>query len=187
MGNNKKLLTYQLQKKANFCKQNYLPLIGQKGKKHDKSHKIYSHKKYKRYKNNFVKPNDFYVSGKYKQLGKFKNNFNMLKIINKDQKELFKILESNNSSNSLEDDFSSLNLLNLLKIIPYKNIKFVKTLTKSKENEKSTLSFKEPLQHEINIIKQEISELKHKNKNINPELIKQEISELKHKNKNNNP
>ena len=84
----------------------------------------------------------------------------MLKI---DQKDLFKIL----------DDFSSLNLLNLLKMIPCKNIKFVKTLTKSKENEKSTLScFKEPLkrlnkekskeltvndlQHEINIIKQEI-------------------------------
>ena len=66
----------------------------------------------------------------------------MLKIISKDQKELFKILESNNSSNSLKDDFSSLNLLNLLKIIPCKNIKFVKTL--SKENEKSTLSFKEP-------------------------------------------
>ena len=101
----------------------------------------------------------------------------MLKI---DQKDLFKIL----------DDFSSLNLLNLLKMIPCKNIKFVKTLTKSKENEKSTLScFKEPLkrlnkekskelnkekskeltvndlQHEINIIKQEISELKNKNRN----------------------
>ena len=30
-------------------------------------------------------------------------------------------------------------------MIPYKNIKFVKTLTNSKENEKSTLSFKEPL------------------------------------------
>ena len=43
MGNNKKLLTYQLQikKKANFCKQNGLPPIGQKGKKHDKSHKIF--------------------------------------------------------------------------------------------------------------------------------------------------
>ena len=68
-------------------------------------------------------------------------------------------------------------------MIPYKNIKFVKTLTKSKENEKSTLSFKEPLkrlnkdkskdltvndlQHEINIIKQEISELKDKNRNNN--------------------
>ena len=33
----------------------------------------------------------------------------------------------------------------MLKIIPCKNIKFVKTLTKSKENEKSTLSSKEPL------------------------------------------
>ena len=31
----------------------------------------------------------------------------MLNIDNKDQEELFKILESNNSSNSLEDDFSS--------------------------------------------------------------------------------
>ena len=76
-------------------------------------------------------------------------------------------------------------------MIPCKNIKFVKTLTKSKENEKSTLSFEETLkklnkekfkdltvndlQHEINIIKQEISELKHKNKNKNnhmkPKLI----------------
>ena len=33
----------------------------------------------------------------------------------------------------------------MLKIIPCKNIKFVKTLTKSKENDKYTLSFKEPL------------------------------------------
>ena len=57
-------------------------------------------------------------------------------------------------------------------MIPCKNIKSVKTLTKSKENEKSTLSFKETLkslnkekskdltvndlQHEINIIKQEM-------------------------------
>ena len=76
-------------------------------------------------------------------------------------------------------------------MIPCKNIKFVKTLTNSKENEESTSSFKEPLkrlnkekskdlivndlQHEINIIKQEISELKHKNRNnnnhIKPELI----------------
>ena len=31
----------------------------------------------------------------------------MLKIDDKDQEELFKILESNNSSDSLEDDFSS--------------------------------------------------------------------------------
>ena len=50
MCNNEKLLTYQLQikKKANFCKQNDLPPLApsrQKGKKHDKSHKSYSHKK----------------------------------------------------------------------------------------------------------------------------------------------
>ena len=98
MCNNKKLLTYQLQikKKANFCEQNGLPPIApsrQKGKKHDKSHKSYSHKKYKRYKNNFVKPNNFHVkkknvAGKYKQLGKFKNKFNMLKIDNKDKKNI---------------------------------------------------------------------------------------------------
>ena len=78
-------------------------------------------------------------------------------------------------------------------MIPCKNIKSVKTLTKSKENEKqkSTLSFEKTfkrlnkekskdltvndLQHEINIIKQEISELKHKNRNNNnhtkPKLI----------------
>ena len=101
----------------------------------------------------------------------------MLKTINKNKKELFKIFEPNNSS---KDDFS-LNWLNLVKIIPCKKIK---TLTKSKENGKSTLSFKEPfkglnkeisknltindLQHEINIIKQEISELKNKNKNPMP-------------------
>ena len=61
-------------------------------------------------------------------------------------------------------------------MIPCKNIKFVKTLTKSEENEKSTLGCEETLkslnkgkskdltvndlQHEINIIKQEISKLK---------------------------
>ena len=76
-------------------------------------------------------------------------------------------------------------------MIPCKNIKFVKTLTKSEENEKSTLGCEETLkslnkgkskdltvndlQHEINIIKQEISKLKHKNRNnnthIKPELI----------------
>jgi len=186
MCNDEKLLKHQLKNKrrakyemGNFCEQYGLPPIApsrQKGKKHDKSHKNYNHKKYKKYKNNFVRPNDFHVKkknvfGKYKQLGKFKNKLNMLKINNKDQKDLFKIL----------DDFSSLNLLNLLKMIPCKNIKFVKTLTKSKENEKSTLSSKEPLkrlnkekskeltvndlQREINIIKQEISELKHKNRN----------------------
>ena len=36
----------------------------QKGKKHDKSHKNYSHKKYKKCKTNFVKPNDFYAKKK---------------------------------------------------------------------------------------------------------------------------
>ena len=66
MCNNEKLLTHQLQikKKANFYEQNGLPPIApsrKKGKKHDKSHKSYSHKKYK---NNFVKPNDFYVKKK---------------------------------------------------------------------------------------------------------------------------
>ena len=108
----------------------------QKGKKHDKRHKNYSHKKYKKYKNNFVKPNDFYAKnknvskkygkqrsgkGKYfncgkprhfskdcnEKPGKLKNKFNMLNIDDKDQEELFRILKSNNSSDSLEDDFSS--------------------------------------------------------------------------------
>ena len=119
---------------GNFCEQYGLPPIApsrQKGKKHDKSHK-----KYKKYKNNSVKPNDFYakkknVSKKYdkqksgkgkcfncgkpghfskdcnQKLGKLKNKFNMLKFDDKEQEELFKILESNNSSDSLEDDFSS--------------------------------------------------------------------------------
>ena len=113
-----------------------LLLPGKKRKKKKKSHKNYSHKKYKKYKNNFVKLNDFYakkknVSKKYdkqslskgkcfncgkpshfskdcnQKPGKLKNKFNMLNIDNKDQEELFKILESNNSSDSLEDDFSS--------------------------------------------------------------------------------
>ena len=108
-----------------------LLLLGKKVKKHDKSHK-----KYKKYRNNFVKPNDFYakkknVSKKHvkqrsskgkcfncgkpghfskdckEKPGKLKNKFNMLNIDDKEQEELFRILESNNSSNSLEDDFSS--------------------------------------------------------------------------------
>ena len=55
MCNGEKLLKYQLQNKrkakyemGNFCEQYGLPLIApsrQKGKKHDKSHKNYSHKK----------------------------------------------------------------------------------------------------------------------------------------------
>ena len=74
MCNDEKLLKYHLQNKkkakyemVNFCEQYGLPPIvpsRQKGKKHGKSHKNYSHKKYKIYKNNFVKPNDFYAKKK---------------------------------------------------------------------------------------------------------------------------
>ena len=51
----------------NFCEQYGLPPIAhskQKSKKHDKIHKNYNHKKYKKYKTNFVKPNDFYAKKK---------------------------------------------------------------------------------------------------------------------------
>ena len=71
MCNDEKLLKHQLKNKrkakyemGNFCEQYGLPPIAssrQKGKKHDKS---YDHKKYKKYKNNFVKPNDFYTKKK---------------------------------------------------------------------------------------------------------------------------
>ena len=113
-----------------------IALSRQKGKKHDKIHKNYNHKKYKNYETNFVKPNYFYakkknVSKKYdkqrsgkgkcfncgkpghfskdckQKPGKYKNKFNMLSIDDKNQEELFRILESNNSFDSLEDDFSS--------------------------------------------------------------------------------
>ena len=128
---NKKKAKYEM---GNFCEQYGLPPIAhsrQKGKKHDKSYK-----KYKKYKNNFVKPNDFYakkknVSKRYdnqrpskgkcfncgklghfskdckQKPGKLKKKFNMLNIDDKNQEELFRILESNNLSDSLEDDFSS--------------------------------------------------------------------------------
>ena len=77
MCNDEKLLKHQLKNKkktkykmVNFCEQYGLPPIApsrQKGKKHDKSHKNYSHKKYK---NDSVKPNEFcakekHVSKKY--------------------------------------------------------------------------------------------------------------------------
>ena len=71
--NDEKMLKYQLQNKkkakyemGNFCEQYGLPPFApsrQKGNKHDKSHKNYSHKKYKS-NNNFVKPNDFYAKKK---------------------------------------------------------------------------------------------------------------------------
>ena len=92
--------------------------------------------KKKKKKRNSVKPNDFYAkkknvskkcdkkkSGKgkcfnygkpghfskdyNKKPGKLKNKFNMLNIGDKEQDELLRNLESNNSSDSLEDDFSS--------------------------------------------------------------------------------
>ena len=98
MRDDENLLKYQLQNKkkakyemGNFCEQYGLSPIApskKKGKKHDKSHKSYSHKKYEKYKNNFVKP------------GKLKNEFNMLNIDNKDQEELFKILEPNASKSN---------------------------------------------------------------------------------------
>ena len=66
MCNDEKLLKHQLKNKrkakyemGNFCEQYGLPPIApskQKGKKHDKSHK--------KYKTNFVKPNDFYAEKK---------------------------------------------------------------------------------------------------------------------------
>ena len=68
MCNDEKLLKHQLKNKrkakyemGNFCEQYGLPPIApsrQKGKKHDKSHK--KHK----YRNNLVKPNDFYAKKK---------------------------------------------------------------------------------------------------------------------------
>ena len=75
----------------------------------------------------------------------------MLNIDNKDQEELFKILESNNSSDSLEDDFSSSSSSCYQSVDgssdspnikigcrdSYCNvINFVNTLTKGEENEK---------------------------------------------------
>ena len=133
------LTLFSIYEMGNFCEQYGLPPIApsrQKGKKHDKIHKNYNHKKHKRYRTNFVKPNDFYakkknVSKKYdkqksgkgkcfncgkpslyskdckQKPGKLKNKLNVLNINDEDQEDLFRILESNNSSNSLEEDFSS--------------------------------------------------------------------------------
>ena len=52
---------------SNFCEQYGLPLIAhskQIGKKQDKIHKNYNHKKNKKYRTNFFKPNDFYAKKK---------------------------------------------------------------------------------------------------------------------------
>ena len=86
-----------------------------------------------------------------KKPGKLKNKFNMLNIDDKEQEELFKILESHNSSDSLEDDFSSSsdscyqsaddssdspNIKIGCRDSCCNVIKFVNTLTKGEENEK---------------------------------------------------
>ncbi|KAL0010969.1 hypothetical protein SO802_006077 [Lithocarpus litseifolius] len=55
---------------------------------------------------NYGKPGHFSKDCKQKP-GKLKNKLKMLNINDNDQEELFRILESNNSSDSLEDDFSS--------------------------------------------------------------------------------
>ena len=212
-------------------------------------------KNIKIYRNNFVKPNDFYGKKKKhvkqrsskdkcfncgkpghfskdckEKPGKLKNKFNMLNIDDNAQEELFRILESNNSSDSLEDDFSSSSdscYHSADDSSDSPNIKIgcrdsccnvINALTKSEEDEKliiqlinqiqnpelqkeyldrfkknlirdetgkkpkSTISFEETLerfnkkkskeltvndlQHEINIAKQEISELKHDFKDI---------------------
>ena len=52
---------------GNFCEQYGLPPIApsrKKGKKHGKIHKNYNHKKYKKYRTNYVKPNDFMLKRK---------------------------------------------------------------------------------------------------------------------------
>ena len=174
----------------------------QKGKKYDKSHKNYSHKKYK---NNSIKPNHFQAkkkifSKKYdkqrlgkgkcfncgkpehfskdckQKLGKLKNKFNMLNINDKDQEELFRILESNNQSDSLEDDFSSssdscyqsatdssdsLNIKIGCRDSCCNVIKSINVLTKSEENE--------------SLIIQLISQIQ------NPELQKEYLDKFKKK------
>ena len=86
-----------------------------------------------------------------KKPGELKNKFNMLNINDKEQEELFRILESNNSSDSLEDDFSSSSNSCYQSIDDSHDspnikigcrdsccnvINFVDTLTKSEENEK---------------------------------------------------
>ena len=71
MCNDEKLLKHQLKNKrkakyemGNVCEQYGLSCIApsrKNGKKHDKN---YRHKKHKKYKTNFAKPNDFYAKKK---------------------------------------------------------------------------------------------------------------------------
>ncbi|KAK9994918.1 hypothetical protein SO802_024621 [Lithocarpus litseifolius] len=175
---------------GNFCEQYGLPPIApsrQKKEKHDKSHKNIHHKKGR---TNFVKPSDFYdkkktVSKKYvkqnpakgkcfncgkpghyskdckEKPGKLKNKLTMLNINDKDQEDLFKILESNNSSDSLKDDLSSSdscyhsadessdspNIKLGCKDSCCNTIHSVNTLTKHEENEKLLLSLINQIQN----------------------------------------
>ena len=118
---------------SNFYEQYDLPLIApsrQKGNmKHDKAHKDYKYKRYKRYIyiyiKRFTKPNDFYDKKKkmfirnmisrnlvnwwkfghfskdYKQKpSKLKNKLNMLNINDNDKEDLMRILESRSSDSS---------------------------------------------------------------------------------------
>ena len=125
----------------NFCEQYGLPPVApsrQKGKKHDKSHKNYNHKKIKNTKTTLltvVKVNYSHKQrsgkGKYvncgkpgyfskdckQKLGKLKNKFNTLNIDDKDQEELFRILELNNASDSLEFLLYLILAINLLLIV----------------------------------------------------------------------
>ena len=98
---------------------------------------------------NYGKPGHFSKDCKQKH-GQLKNKFNMLNIDDKEHEELFRILESNNSSDSLEDDFSSTDSCYQSATDSFDSpnikigcrdsccnvIKSVKTLTKSEENEK---------------------------------------------------
>ena len=125
----------------NFCEQYGLPPVApsrKKGKKHDKSHKNYNHKKIKNTKTTLltvVKVNYSHKQrsgkGKYvncgkpgyfskdckQKLGKLKNKFNTLNIDDKDQEELFRILELNNASDSLEFLLYLILAINLLLIV----------------------------------------------------------------------
>ena len=94
MCNDEKLLKYQLKNKrkakyemGNFCEQYGLPPIApskQIRKKHDKSNKNYSHKKYK---NNSVKPNIFMLKRKMflkNMINKGQVKVNILTVVNLD-------------------------------------------------------------------------------------------------------